>query len=117
MFRAGAGFLPQVQVHHVQDPACPGTERPDDDRAAAGREVRCQRQASRPGSVEKRQPAQVQDKPFGPVIDDPGRVGQEPGNGQTVQVTGHGEYAYPAVVSGLDLQSARITTVPQSARV
>jgi hypothetical protein len=117
MSRPVPGFLPQIRVHHVQDPACPGTERPDDDRAAAGREVRCQRQASRSGGIEERQPAQVQDKPLGPVINDPGRVDQEPGNGQTVQVAGHGEYAYPAVVSGVDLESARITTVPQSACV
>jgi hypothetical protein len=75
--------------------------------------VRCQRQASRSGGVEERQPAQVQDKPLGPVINDPGRVDQEPGNGETVQVAGRDEYAYPAVVSGVDLQSARMTTVPQ----
>ena len=79
--------------------------------------MRCQRQASRSGGVEERQPTQVQDKPLGPIIDHPGRVDQEPSNRETVQIADHDEYAYPAVVSGVDLQSARMTTVPQPARV
>ena len=79
--------------------------------------MRRYREGFRSGGVEERQPAQVQDKPLGLLIDGLCRVRQEPRNGETVQVPGYGEFANPAIESGLDRQSVRITAVPQSARV
>jgi hypothetical protein len=59
------------------DPARWTAERADDDRAAAGRKAGSDRQCPYSGAVQERHPGQVQDKPFDPVIEDPGRLLQE----------------------------------------
>ena len=111
MLQALVGFLPrmsQLQAQQIKDPVRGTTERTDDDRAAAGRKVCGVCQGSGSGAVQERQPGQVENKPLGPVIDDPCRALQELGGREKVQVTAQGEDAYPAVVSSLDRQSTMI---------
>jgi hypothetical protein len=93
-----------VLVQQLEDPACHGTERADDDRAAARRKTRRHRQRPYSGAVQERHPGQVQDQPLGPVIDGQGRRSQEPVSLGKAQVTAQDEGTDWSVADGLDRQ-------------
>jgi hypothetical protein len=80
------GFLPQIRVQQIEGPARCGTERTDDDRAITGQQVCHGSQCPRSGTVDERQPGQVQNEPLGWLIDDLCCVHQEARNREKVQL-------------------------------
>jgi hypothetical protein len=98
----------QVQAQQLNDPARHGTERADDDRAAARRKARRDPQRPHPGAVQEQHPGQIETQPPGPVINGQGRLFQEPASRGKIQVTAQDESAARSIANGLDRQGVRV---------
>jgi hypothetical protein len=85
-----------------------GTERADDDRAAARRQARRDAQRPYPGAVQESHPGQVENQSLGPVIDGQGRLFQEPVGLGKIQVTAQDDGADWSIANGLDRQGMHI---------
>jgi hypothetical protein len=98
----------QVQARQLNDSTRHGTERADDDRAAARRKARRDPQRPHSGAVEEQYPSQIETQPPGQVIGGQSRLFEEPASLEKIQVTAQDEGADRFIANGLDRQGVCI---------